>query len=298
MITARCNLSCSYCILENAPHQLKQELTLEQKKELIYHLYNKLNFRSLTISGGEALIIGKKVPSEFLDLLSFLKQFKSDRAESNLRIKLYTNGIHLSESVASAMKGIIDEVSINIDSNNKETLIKIGRTINRGDDYISKIEKVMRSLFYYGIKVKLHTVVCALNSETIAQEVNSIYDMAKSANPLFREWKFYQYMSYDDKLIDNMHIIEDKHFNDIQNRIKSNLSNLDIVTHFKNNTEMNNSLFNILATGVAQYKLPHQTWSTTPRTDNLMRYQSMEELFEENNIDVDLFNAFHSYAIQ
>lgn len=297
MITARCNLSCSYCILENAPHQLKQELTFEQKKELIYHLYNKLNFRSLTISGGEALIIGKKVPSEFLELLSFLRQFKTDRAESNLKIKLYTNGIHLTESVASAMKGIIDEVSINIDSNNKETLTKIGRNVNHGDDYISKIEKVMSVLFYNGIKVKLHTVICALNIDTIAQEANCIYDMAKSANPLIREWKFYQYMSYDDKLIDNMHIIEDKDFNHIKHKIKSNLSNLDIVTHFKNNDEMNNSLFNILATGVAQYKLPHHTWTTTPRTDNLMRYQSMEELFEENNIDADLFEAFHSYAI-
>jgi len=56
MITARCNLSCSYCVLENAPHQLKQELTLLQKQELISHLYHQLDFRSLTISGGEALL--------------------------------------------------------------------------------------------------------------------------------------------------------------------------------------------------------------------------------------------------
>ena len=296
MITARCNLSCSYCILENAPHQLKQELNLLQKMELIFHLYHKLNFRSLTISGGEALIIGKSVPSEFLQLLYFLKQFKSKETEKNLRIKLYTNGIYLTESVAVEMKGIIDEVSINIDSSNDETLLLIGRNKIIKDNYFLKAIEVISYLSSQGIKVKLHTVISALNYQDIASEVGIIYEAIKNANPMFKQWKFYQYMSYDNIIIDEKHRIDIEVFESIKKNIRKKLDGLDIAVHFKTNSEMNESLFNILATGIAQYRLPNNTWTTTPRTENILNYQSMEHLFEQNNIDVELFNLYHSYS--
>lgn len=297
MITARCNLSCSYCILENAPHQLKQELSLAQKKELIFHLYHNLNFRSLTISGGEALIIGKSVPSDFLQLLTFLKQFKFDDNQKNLQIKLYTNGIYLTETVAVAMNGIIDEVSINIDSSDDETLLLIGRNKNKQDKYFLKVIGTIQILFNQGIKVKLHTVISALNYQNIASEVRSIYNEVKNANSAFCQWKFYQYMSYDDIIVDEKHKIDIEVFESVKREIENNLKGLDVDIHFKNNQEMNQSLFNILATGIAQYRLPENTWTTTPRTENLLNYKSMEELFERNRIDVDLFNTYHSYNL-
>ncbi|MBL7766981.1 MAG: radical SAM protein [Chitinophagaceae bacterium] len=297
MITARCNLSCSYCILENAPHQLKQELSLTQKKELISHLYHNLNFRSLTISGGEALIIGKSVPSDFLQLLNFLKQFKFDDTQKNLKIKLYTNGIYLTESVAVAMNGIIDEVSINIDSSDDETLLLIGRNKSKQDKYFLKVIGAIKLLFNQGIKVKLHTVISALNYQNIASEVRSIYNEVKNANSAFCQWKFYQYMSYDEIIVDEKHKIDIEVFESVKREIENNLKGLDVDIHFKNNQEMNQSLFNILATGIAQYRLPENTWTTTPRTENLLNYKSMEALFERNKIDVDLFNTYHSYKL-
>lgn len=297
MITARCNLSCSYCILENASHQLKQELSLAQKKELISHLYHNLNFRSLTISGGEALIIGKSVPSYFLQLLAFLKQFKFDEPQNNLKIKLYTNGIYITETVAVAMNGVIDEVSINIDSNDDERLLLIGRNKSKQDKYFLKVIGAIQLLFNQGIKVKLHTVISALNFQNIASEVRSIYNEVKNANSAFCQWKFYQYMSYDDIIIDEKHKIDIEVFESVKREIENNLKGLDVDIHFKNNQEMDQSLFNILATGIAQYKLPENTWTTTPRTENLLKYKSMEELFERNRIDVDLFNTYHSYNL-
>jgi molybdenum cofactor biosynthesis enzyme MoaA len=297
MITARCNLSCSYCILENAPHQLKQELSLAQKKELISHLYHNLNFRSLTISGGEALIIGKSVPSDFLQLLTFLKQFKFDDTQKNLQIKLYTNGIYLTETVAFAMNGIIDEVSINIDSSDGETLLLIGRNKSKQDKYFLKVIGAIQLLFNQGIKVKLHTVISALNYQNIASEVRSIYNEVKNVNSAFCQWKFYQYMSYDDIIVDEKHKIDIEVFETVKREIENNLKGLDVDIHFKNNQEMNQSLFNILATGIAQYRLPENTWTTTPRTENLLNYKSMKELFERNRIDVDLFNTYHSYNL-
>lgn len=295
MITARCNLSCTYCILENAPHQLKQELPLMQKMELISHLYHNLKFRSLTISGGEALIIGKSAPSDFLKLLDFLKQFKSKNKEQNLQIKLYTNAIYLNKDVALAMKGIIEEVSINIDSCNEETLLLLGRNKSKEDHYFLKVIEVIRILSDQNIKVKLHTVVNALNYSFIASEVQTIYDAVKKASPKFSQWKIYQYMSYDDKIVDEKHQINNDIFDTVKNEIQENLKGLALDIHFKNNSEMNQSLFNILATGVAQYMLPETTWITTHRTESLLNYQSMDQLLELNKIDVDLFNSFHTY---
>jgi len=295
MITARCNLACSYCILENSPHQLKQELSILQKQELISHLYHNLNFRSLTISGGEALLIGKSAPSDFLKLLNFLKQFKSDEAISNLKLKLYTNTIYLTEPVAVAMKGIIDEVSINIDSCNDEILLLLGRNQSKKDNYFLEVVNVIEKLSLQGIKVKLHTVITALNYQYIASEVLKIYFAVKNANPLFYQWKFYQYMSYDDFVIDRKHQLDIETFERVQKEIERKLVNVNVDLHFKDNQEMNQSLFNILATGIAQYRLPENSWSTTQRTENLLNYKSMEQLFEQNNIDFKLFNDYHSY---
>lgn len=295
MITARCNLSCTYCILENAPHQLKQEWSLSEKMELISHLYYNLNFRSLTISGGEALIIGKSAPSDFLKLLDFLKQFKSNDVQKNLKLKLYTNGIYLIEEVAAAMNGIIDEVSINIDSSNDETLLLLGRNKTTKDTYFLKVIEVINSLANHHIKVKLHTVVNALNYKAITSEVKTIYEAVKKANPMFSQWKIYQYMSYDDTIVDEKHQIDVAVFNSVKSNIETELNGLEVDVHFKDNTEMDQSLFNILATGIAQYRLPGTTWTTTPRTENLLNYKSMEQLLEQNKVDVDLFNLYHSY---
>ena len=56
---------------------------------------------------------------------------------------------------------------------------------------------------------------------------------------------------------------------------------------------MNNSLFNILSYGNAQYMRANDTWSTTQRTDDLRTYNSMSELFARHDIDQALFRNFH-----
>ena len=40
---------------------------------------------------------------------------------------------------------------------------------------------------------------------------------------------------------------------------------------------------------------PTDTWNTSKRTEPLVTYHSMEELFCKNNIDPDLFNQYHTY---
>ena len=74
-------------MLENAPHQLKAELDMNAK-ELISHLYHKLNFRRITLSGGEAIIYGKHPPNECIELLRHIRNFRSSDRTKNIKIEL------------------------------------------------------------------------------------------------------------------------------------------------------------------------------------------------------------------
>ena len=296
MITSRCNLSCSYCVLEDSKEQLKRELPLELKKELINHLYSNLNFRSLTISGGEPILIGKNKPKDFLNLLEFLKQYKSDEINKNLYIHLYTNAILLTPEVAKKMDGVVDEVSINIDGYSDEILRAVGRTVNKRD-YLENFINAITLLNTKNIQVKLHTVLSQPNITVISDEVISIYKIIKDNNIDLKVWKFYQYMSYDSDKVDKAHIINNQQFNNVKREIINNIGQKGIQLYFKDNNEMNNSLFNILPYGNAQYMEGNDTWSTTKRTEILLNYSSIEDLFSKNKINRELFERFHTLEI-
>ncbi|HET6991939.1 MAG TPA: radical SAM protein [Bacteroidia bacterium] len=296
-MTSRCNLACSYCVLENAPFQLKQELDLDGKITLISHLYHQLNFRKLTLSGGEALLIGKNPPSDFVKLLKFLRSLKSKNPKDNLQIYLYTNGLKLNKSVAKEMNGVIDEVSITIDSSDTELLRKIGRNSGSTIDYFSNSIEVCKNLSDIGIKMTLHTVISSLNYQKIGIESADILSEIKKKDISINKWKFYQYMSYDNEVIDKKHIIEIEQFEKTTQQISKTLEGSGINFHFKDNNEMNSSLFNILPYGSAQYMIEGSSWSTTKRSEDLRKYQSIEEVFSENQDSLQSFLKFHSFNL-
>lgn len=165
MVTNRCNLRCSYCVLEDAPHQLKAELDLESKKELVTHLYQNLGFRRLTLSGGEVIIFGKHPPKECIELLRHIRKFRSNDSKQNLAMELYTNGTYLSEEVVNEMTGVIDTVAITIDSTDDSFLTNIGRNFGRYKDYYNNVMKGCSFLSKAGIEVKFHSVISTKNHE-------------------------------------------------------------------------------------------------------------------------------------
>lgn len=293
MVTNRCNLRCSYCVLENASHQLRAELDLAGKKELISHLYHKLNFRRLTLSGGEVLIIGKSPPNDFIELLRYLRQFRSPDPVQNLEIELYTNGTFLDEQVAFEMEGVVDLVAITIDSSNNEFLTEIGRNNRRFSQYYNNAIQVAQLLAKKGIKLKLHSVVGQRNHLALPDEVLDILVSIKSTAAELLSWKFYQYMSYDFPRSDMMHAISASQYEIFIKRVKKALEGQSISLHFKDNEEMNASLFNILSYGNAQYMRKGDTWSTSPRTQDLRSYASMQDLFSKHDVDQTLFRRFH-----
>jgi len=294
MVTNRCNLRCKYCVLEDAPHQLKAELSLSDKKKLVFHLYHKLGFRRLTLSGGEVLIFGKHPPSEFIKLLRYIRNFRSTDLAKNLEIELYTNGTYLDEKVAAEMKGVVDTVAVTIDSSDNKFLSDIGRNFGKYKDYYDNIVRVCHLLSKNNIELKLHSVVGQKNHLTLSEEVSNILDVLEENDAKIAYWKFYQYMSYDAPEKDEMHAINSEVYDKFKKRVEIVLKGRKVKLHFKDNEEMNTSLFNILSYGNAQYMRSSDTWSTTPRTSDLRSYNSMSELFAKHDINENAFNRFHS----
>jgi MoaA/NifB/PqqE/SkfB family radical SAM enzyme len=292
MVTNRCNLRCSYCVLENAPHQLKQELSLEEKKELVSHLYS-LGFRRLTLSGGEVLIIGKSPPKDFIELLRHMRQYRSKDPTKNLEIEMYTNTTYLSEEVASEMEGVVDLVAITIDGTDNEFLTRIGRNNARFNSYYDRAIQGCSLLYRRGIQVKLHSVVGEKNHLQLSGEVSAILDDLEKREVQLTAWKFYQYMSYDMPERDQLHSILKGSYEQFQKRVEDALEGRKVSLHFKDNEEMNASLFNILSYGNAQYMRDGDTWSSSQRTEDLRTYDSMEQLFAKNEINKERFNHFH-----
>lgn len=292
MITSRCNLDCDYCVLEDAPDQLRRELSLEGKMEMIAHLHH-LGFRRLTLSGGEVLLIGRHAPNDFLRLLRFLRGLRSPDPRQDLEVDIYSNGSYLDDRVADALVGVVDQVAITIDSNNEKLLGQIGRNTGRFQDYFRRAVEVCRRLTERGIQVKLHSVVGTLNTDQIGSEVRSIYEAIRDGGGQIAKWKFYQYMSYDDPVKDGFHSISREEFQRVSEEITDALESTGVPLHFKNTAEMHESLFNIQPYGTAQYMVPGDTWSTSRLTGDLRTYDSMQELFRRHDIDQQLFRRYH-----
>lgn len=292
MVTNRCNLRCSYCVLENAPHQLKAELDLAGKKELVSHLY-KLGFRRLTLSGGEVLIIGKAPPTDFIELLRHIRQFRSADPTKNLEIEMYTNGTYLTEDVTAEMEGVVDLVAVTIDSTDNEFLTMIGRNNRKFNNYYENAIRVCSLLAKKRIQIKLHSVIGTKNHLTLPNEVALILDTLEAADVRLSCWKFYQYMSYDVPERDTMHAIPQNIYAQFQKEVETALQGRNVRLHFKDNEEMNASLFNILSYGNAQYMRDGDSWSTSQRTADLRSYDSMSDLLTKNAIDEKRFRRFH-----
>lgn len=293
MVTNRCNLSCSYCVLENAPHQLREELDLESKKAMISHLYHKLDFRRLTLSGGEILLIGRRAPNDFIELLRHIRSFRSEDVEKNLGIELYTNGTYLDERVADEMEGVVDVVAVTIDSHQDSFLTQIGRNNKKFNSYYTRIMQVAKLLRDRGIQLKLHSVISQKNHFFLSDEVASILSTIEEVGGKVACWKFYQYMSYDDPKRDQAHAISPEVYEKFKQRVEQSLAGRNANLHFKDNQEMDASLFNILSYGNAQYMRSGDSWTTSRRTQDLRNYDSMSELFSKHDIDKERFCHFH-----
>lgn len=128
MLTPLCVLNCGYCFRDCSPSSVASELSLEEKKRCVDALYQNLSVRKLTLSGGEPLFIGGKKVRDFLELVEHIRQYKHpNNKEDNLRIELLTNAVLLEDEVLDKLVGVVDRITITIDSIDDDTLTRLGR---------------------------------------------------------------------------------------------------------------------------------------------------------------------------
>ena len=152
---------------------------------------------------------------------------------------------------------------------------------------------MMHMLAKRGIPIKIHSVVGKINHKSLSSQVEEIWEAVTESGVEVKKWKFYQYMTYDDYERDLRHTISEQEFNQFISEIKNTKVPNLVKCHYKSNTEMDDSLFNILHYGNAQYRLDGDTWTTTRRTLDLREYSSIEDLFRKTGINQETFNKHH-----
>ena len=155
MTTPRCILNCGYCFRDTSPESIAAELPIDKIMELVTHLYKNFNVRKLTISGGEPTVLGGVKNTNFLELIRHLKQFKSNIKEDNLRIELLSNAVNLTSDITEQLVGIVDRITITLDSLDENVLNRIGRNTGPYRDYVARFRERFADFTSKGFDLKL-----------------------------------------------------------------------------------------------------------------------------------------------
>ena len=291
MITPRCILNCGYCFRDTTPESIASELKVEQMKELVAHLYEKFHVRKLTISGGEPTVLGGVKNTCFLEFIDYLRQYKSERKEDNLRIELLSNAVNLTPDITEQMVGVVDRITITLDSLDENVLSRIGRNTGAYQEYVSRFQKRFADFTLKGFELKLHTVITPVNYESLVPLAKYI---AECREFNVSKWKVYQYMTYGQPEKDLIYAIEDEKYFAMAERIRSILKDTNIKLSFKDNTLMTDTMFNLLHNGRLEYFTMEQGVRVRHLSDVLTKYNGWDDLVKKCNIDRAMIQKYHS----
>lgn len=193
-----CNMRCKFCFasFQDVKKTIlpKGHLDKESAIKVIDQLA-EFGFNKITFAGGEATLC-----PWLIDLVTTAKNH-------NMTTMLVTNGTKLTNEYLNDLKGLLDWVTISIDSINLETNLKTGRAY-RGIEaphlvqYMDLLDRVKNN----GFGLKINTVV---TKENFREDIS---DLIEYAEP-FR-WKIFQVLpvkGQNDNGIDNL-IISSKEF--------------------------------------------------------------------------------------
>jgi MoaA/NifB/PqqE/SkfB family radical SAM enzyme len=288
MITQRCVLNCGYCFRDTSKEALKQEIQVQEMKAIIDHLYHIFNIRKLTISGGEPLFLGGKIRSDFLQLIKYLSRYKFEDESKNLRVELLSNGVLMNKEVLKAMQGVVERITITIDSIDNDTLSKLGRNTSKYKKYFERFNLRIREYHDYGFEVKLHSVVTPVNFDKLEELAHYVIDNELPIN----RWKLYQYMSYGMPETDRIFSISDKKYIEMKHRFESmDFGTIEIV--FKDNQMMSDSMVNLWPNGKIESYYQKDGERVRFFSKVITEYKTLDEWMEDAHVDRQKFERFH-----
>lgn len=150
----------------------KGHLPKEESIQVVKELAG-FGFEKITFVGGEPT------------LCPWLSELILTAKQAGMTTMIVTNGSNLSDEFLKMNVGLLDWITISIDSLKEETNLKIGRAIVGRkailiDDYKVLIDRIKK----YNYRLKINTVVC---SENVSEDLTPIIEYSKP-----ERWKIFQ----------------------------------------------------------------------------------------------------------
>ena len=127
-LTNRCPCACEFCLRQNSPGVFGTDSLWLEREPTVEEIVESIDSRNLA-DYQEIVFCGYGEPTERLDdLLAVARRVKDARPE--MRVRINTNGlsdlIH-GEPTAAKLKGLVDTVSISLNTPDPEEYLKICR---------------------------------------------------------------------------------------------------------------------------------------------------------------------------
>lgn len=164
-LTSRCNSDCTYCFRPRFGANESKSNLMKIAGELVR---NKV--KRVTLTGGEPMLV-----QGIEDVLRFF-------SDSGVYVSLHTNGTLLDKRRIQAMKEIVGDIAIPIDSMDRQT-----QEMLRREDVLPRVLNVARQISDEQIKLGIHTVFSSLNY----QDLPGIYRFLRHNG--FDYWRIYEF---------------------------------------------------------------------------------------------------------
>lgn len=165
-LTNLCNYSCTYCFGKFSD---KNTIDYERCCKIVdnisqYFKSKKIKGGRINIAGGEPLLC------PYLDeLIEYINM-------QDIKVSIITNASLLTVERIKSWTGRVSCIGISVDSLSEETNLKIGRCCKQKTLTIKQIVRVSQAIHKAGIKLKINTVVSALN---IDEDFTELYKRTK-----------------------------------------------------------------------------------------------------------------------
>ena len=171
-LTRKCNYECKFCF-----HQAKtsSHLPIEEAKKGLKMLV-EAGMRKINFAGGEPFIVER---GRYLgELVRFCKKDLSMES-----VTIVSNGSLIKESWFEEFGKYLDILAISCDSDDPDTLWKIGRYAKR-TDHLNQLRFIHDMCEKYDVMFKINTVVCSVNWR------ENLSDLIETLDPV--RWKVFQ----------------------------------------------------------------------------------------------------------
>jgi radical SAM protein with 4Fe4S-binding SPASM domain len=163
-VTLACNLSCRHCFAK-ARQPLPSELTVDEAKSIMLDLKEN-GMRLLTMTGGEPLCRRDFV----LELGEFLNA-------NNIRYRVFTNGVLLTEELASQLKERgVSEIQVSIDG-----LAKTHDEFRGMQGSFQKAINAIKAAEKEGIKTAVRLTITEQNHEEVPEIIDLVSELGADA---------------------------------------------------------------------------------------------------------------------